>query len=316
MIRSHLQSLLASTALWATPDDNKGPLGHQTTDSVDTTGGSGFSGSISMDVGGDDVTVSDVESTTDHVEVGNGAEPGDGEQASDEGDGDAGEEANDEAEGGDDDAPIDVDVPDEFKADDPEVVAQFDKAFKDENGKLNLVALSTQWWANAQASEDGKGHLTPATYDYLDSLGIPPELVKQVEANQQAANATAAQNLYARAGGKANLDAAIAWAVKDGSYNETQKAAFNRAIAAGGNTAEDAIDLLMSRHEKATKRNSTSPRKSAGEQASAGEASGAEADVFSTREEWLAARKEAGRDTTKQQAVSAKFRRSPNAGKW
>lgn len=319
MLRSHIASLMASSAMiaFAPPDDRKGGIGQHTTTEVDTTSDqTGFGGSISMDVDGDDVQISDTEgSHTDHIEVGEGADNAevDGPEADAEGEGDG----DDTTTSDDDGAEPPAELP-EFKADDPEVVAVFDKTFRNAEGKLNMDALSTQWWGNAAAAEDGKGHLTEDTYAYLDSLGIPKDMVNQAEAGLQALNTQNTQALYSRAGGKANLDAAIAWAATGDkpAYTKAQQEAFNAAIDAGGEKAQDAIDLLMSRKDKAASRN-PSPRKTAGEHASQGGAGeGAKTEVFATREEWLAARKEAGRDNNKQAAVSRKFRASPNAGKW
>lgn len=316
MLRSHIAGLMASSAMiaFAPPDDRKGGIGQHTTTEVDTTSDqTGFGGSISMDVDGDDVQISDTEgSHTDHIEVGEGAENAeqDGPEADAELDPDAPAE-----DAGDGEPPVELP---EFKADDPEVVAVFDKTFRNAEGKLNMEALSSQWWGNAAAAEDGKGHLTEDTYAYLDSLGIPKDMVNQAEAGLQALNTQTTQALYSRAGGKANLDAAIAWAATGDkpAYTPAQQAAFNAAIDAGGEKAQDAIDLLMSRKEKAASR-SPSPRKTAGELASQGKGGAdAKAETFETREDWLAARKEAGRDTNKQAAVSRKFRNSPNAAKW
>lgn len=328
MIRHHITTLLGSTALWAAPDDTnaggKAPLGQHKTSEVDTSKSSGFSGTLEIGEHGNEMNVSETESTTDHIEVGNGTEAekpvpdaGDEDHPADKED--AGEDT-DKEEAGDEEAPtVTGEVPDEFKADDPETVAAFDKALRNADGKLNMDALSAQWWANAQAHEKGEGALTQSTYDYLDSLGIPPEMVKAAEAGQQALNTQSVQSLYTAAGGKANYDTAIAWASKGDkpAYTPAQKDAFNRALDKGGETAKDAIDLLMSRHEKATSGKHTSPGKTAGEHANGGgsdEVHGA--DVFGSREEWIKARQEAGRDSTKQQAVSDKYRRSPNAGKW
>lgn len=326
MIRNHIASLLASTAMYAAPDGNEGarpkPGAHQTTE-VDTGAEQGFSGSISMDIDGDTVNVNDSEGQrTDHLEVGNDAvndapETEDEPEVTDEQDKpDADEEEGDKAD--EDDTPL-PEVPAEFKADDPEVVAQFDAALKTPDGKLNMDALSNQWWANQAAAEDGAGHLTEATYEYLDHLGIPPEMVKAAEAGQQALNTQANQTLYARAGGKANLDAALKWGGPKekgglGGYTDAQQKAFNEALKAGGDKAADAIDLLMTRHAKATNTR-VSPAASAADAATGGAAGkgGAKADVFTNRQEWLDARAAAGRDTNKQAAVSAKFRRSPAA---
>lgn len=332
MIRTITNHYLASAAMWAAPDDAGGAKppknGQQQTDSVETgSGQSGFSGSLSMDVDGDDIKVSDQESTTDHIEVGAGAENAEDDgpeddkpkepEAETEGEGD--EDKPKEPEDGDDEDTTFLEVPDEFKADDPEVIAQFDKALKTEDGKLKMDALSAQWWANAQANPDGNGHLTDATYDYLDSLGIPREMVQAAEAGQQALSTQAVQNVYAAAGGKANYDAALGWAAKGDkpAYTEGQREAFNRAIDKGGETAKDAIDLLMSRYEKASGTTRTSPGKSAGEHGNAGGGKGPDkTETFKSRDEWLAARKDAGRDVNKQAAVSRRYRNSPDAGKW
>lgn len=321
MIRNHIAGLMASTAgiAFAAEGQAKGPQGAHTTTEVDTgSGQSGFSGSISMDVDGDDVQVSDKESTVDHIEVGAGTADAAEDGPKPDADDTEGPTDDDEKVEGDEDDTPPAELP-EFKADDPEVIAVYDKTFKSADGKLNMEALSREWWGNAQAAEDGVGHLSEGAYAYLDHLGIPKEMVQSAEAGQQALNTQSTQVLYNRAGGKANLDAAIAWAANGDkpAYTDAQQAAFNAAIAAGGEKAQDAIDLLMSRHEKASGRR-TSPQKSAGEHGTQGQGSngGSKADTFANRDEWITARKEAGRDVNKQAAVSRRFRNSPGAASW
>lgn len=331
MIRTSLLPFLLSSAVFmAPPDDDKpGQIGNGLTTSVDLGGQSGFAGSISMDITGDDVRVSDEGQQTDHIEVGDGADatqqakPEDNTTAADDeaaGDG-AGTEDDDGTTA--EDTSDDADLPElpEFKADDPETIKAYDGVFKTD-GKLRMDALSKQWWANAQAAENGVGHLDEGTYAYLDSLGIPKELVQQAEAGQQAINTQANQAIYARAGGKANLDLALKWGGPKekgglGGYTEEQRIAFNEALAAGGVKAAEAVDLLMSRYTKASSVR-TSPNKTAadgGHGPGAG-GEGAGGDVFKSRDEWLAARKEAGGNMSKQAQVSAKFRRSPGALSW
>lgn len=333
MLSNMRNHYLASTAAYAPAEEGGGsprakPGQYQTTE-VDTgSEGNSFSGSISMDIDGDDVKINESEGRrTDHLEVGNDAvnEPEPDGEAEDEGNAEDTDEAKDEAETTDEpgDNALALSLPDEFKSDDPEAVATFDKALKTPDGKLKMDALSAQWWANAQAAADGQGHLTESTYGYLDSLGIPPEMVKAAEAGQQALNTQSQQVLYSRAGGKVNLDAALKWGGPkdkggDGGYNDAQQKSFNDAMSAGGIKAQEAVDLLMSRHEKATNTR-VSPRKSAADNANGGTGGDdgeGRADVFKTRQDWLDARKEAGRDQSKQAAVSAKYRRSPNAGKF
>lgn len=316
MIRHYNTLLLASTAMslayFAT--EPRKPLGNEQTDSIEVGGQSGFAGSISMDIGGEEPTVrtSTEGNQTDHIEVGEGAEnaEADGPEADKVQEPDA-EEPEAEAPADEGDLP---ELP-EFKADDAEVVKSYDEVFK-ADGKLKMEALSKQWWNNAQASEDGAGHLDEGTYAYLDSLGIPKEMVAAAEAGQVALNSQANQALYARAGGKPNLDLAIGWATKTKGYDAAQQKAFNEAIDAGGVKATEAIDLLMSRYSKASNTR-VSPNKSLGDDGhGAGGEGGPAGDVFKTKQEWLDARKEAGVNMSKQAAVSAKMRRSPGALGW
>jgi hypothetical protein len=322
MIRHYNSILLASTAMslahFAT--EPKQPLGTGHTDSIETGGQSGFAGSISMDIGGEEPTVktSNEGEQSDHIEVGEGAEGAaeDGPAKDETTDDDAG--GDDKADEPGDDTAEDGDLPElpEFKADDPEVVKSYDEVFKTD-GKLKMEALSKQWWNNAASAEDGQGHLDEGTYAYLDSLGIPKEMVEAAEAGQAALNTQTNQALYARAGGKPNLDLALRWAANGDkpAYTPAQQKAFNAAIDKGGETAADAIDLLMSRYTKAANVR-VSPNKSLGEHAHGGGGEGAAGDVFKSKQEWLDARKDANGNMSKLAAVSAKYRRSPGAKNW
>lgn len=148
------------------------------------------------------------------------------------------------------DAPEDLG---EYKADDPEVAGKFDARYFTEEGKLNKDALTAEFWANAK--EGVPGSLNEGTYAYLEHrLGISKDLVQDIEAGLVAKHQQASAGLAARvhevAGGADAYNAAIKWA-SEGGYTEEQGARLNRLIQTQADGWEDAVEALISRHQKA-----------------------------------------------------------------
>lgn len=201
-----------------------------------------------------------------------------------------------------------AELPD-FDAAKPETVEAYNKQFTKADGGLNLDAFAAQWWTSVKDGDLTKGTLTDGTYQYLESqYGLSKDEVKEIEAGQIAQRQAEAGSLAARAGGAQPYQAALAWG-REGGYTPEQIASFNAAInGKNRNTANDAVDLLMARFDKAT-RSTARPKKTTGGAASAG-ATTPSGDVFHSVQEWKDARAAAGRDMVKQQAVSNKFRRS------
>lgn len=218
-----------------------------------------------------------------------------------------------EGEGDDDDKDGDKPKPDgealpEFDAAKPEVVTAYDARFKSADKNLNLEAFSAEWWANNAAEKPG---LNEGTYAYLATLGVTKEAAQQIEAGLVSKQSEVTNALYTQAGGKDNLTAAIEWAKADGGYSPEQKARFNAAT--GGRdqvAASEAVDLLMVRFERASKSRVNPSKKPSEEGGGGGNRAKGHTDGFATKADWLAARKEAGKDINKQTAVSAKFRKS------
>jgi len=207
--------------------------------------------STSLEMGGSAVTTPDEAFS---AEVG-GPTPSRTAKASEErdqktvadpdGDEDAGDATSDDTASDEGDAPA-ADLGDY----DPAAPEAFDAAYFTADGELNAERLGSEFWGNAAKGVDG---LNEATYDYLkDRLGLSKEYVKSIEAGQKALREAGEATLYAQAGGKERLDAAIAWG-KDGGYTEAQRARFTAAMQSGDKDAQaEAIDALMARYERTT----------------------------------------------------------------
>lgn len=167
----------------------------------------------------------------------------------------AGDVAQDDASGGQDDGGEDqgVSALPEFNASDPAVIQQYDAAYLKDGGP-NLETLSGEWWKTAKRTADGswEGALTEGTYAYLEGKGYSKDLVKGVEAGQVALQVQKETTLFGRAGGEQHLRAAIAWA-QGGGYTDAQRGRYMAAISGTDlDAAGEQIDILMSRHQKAT----------------------------------------------------------------
>ena len=164
----------------------------------------------------------------------------------------------------------------EFDAAKPEVAEAYDKAFlKEGQGgtkDFNMAALSADWSKNVKVDAktgDFEGGLSESTLKWLETKGIDRATAKAVEADQVAQIKLDRQEVFSAAGGAERYDAALKWA-KDGGYNDTGKGQFNAALNAGGAARKDAIDLLMSRYDKANPaRRRVSPERTTADAATA-----------------------------------------------
>lgn len=168
--------------------------------------------------------------------------------ANDAGDTEGGED--DRAEKGDDKPlPAEVD-PGEWDASKPEVVEAFDKKYWNEDGsQLNLTAFNATLEANIALN--GKADIAPGERAYLkDRLGLSDEAITQHIAGVVAVRAENDKAFYSLpfVGSKEAHEARIEWASK--GYTPAQKAAFNAAMAKGGDDAKEALELLDMRASK------------------------------------------------------------------
>lgn len=132
-----------------------------------------------------------------------------------------------------------------------DVVEDYNKRFLNDDGSFNETNLTQDWQANAKFDKNGKleqSGLTPSTLAYLGTKGITPAMAAQVEQGQLALVQQHYAHITTLAGGKENYDKAIAWA----RANKYDSARFNAALAKGGQDADDAVTLLMTRFKAAT----------------------------------------------------------------
>lgn len=132
----------------------------------------------------------------------------------------------------------------DFNPEDPTSVQTFESRFTTNDGGYNMETLSQDFFAN-----NGQG-LSEGTYKWLESRGIDRTTAKAVEAGQLALANQGSNAVFTRVGGEAQYRAAIDWA-KGGGYTPAQRKAYNDALNAGGERANDAIDALMARARKA-----------------------------------------------------------------
>lgn len=206
--------------------------------------------STSFEAGGEAVT-RDTESTTWSAdEEPAPEEPGDDAGApGEEGEKPAPEDGTpEEPAAGDDTAPEDLG---EYKADDPDIKAKFDKRYYKEDGTLDTAALSTEFWANTAKAGDGVGSLNEATYAYLqDVIGIDKASAQKIEKGLVAERQREAAEFHAKVGGADKLEAAISWAV-EGGYTQEQRDRYRALQAKGGADFEEAAELLVARFLRA-----------------------------------------------------------------
>lgn len=164
----------------------------------------------------------------------------DGDDAGDEGD--ATEETSEQPEDLGDWDPDNAETAEKFDA-------RYFKSTDDGSSELNMDAFASEVAANA-AKEEGTPVLNEATYGWLkDRMGVSKDYADSIIKGQIALRKQAEDDFYGRVGGKEVYDAKLAWA-KD-NYTADQKTRFNAAVQKGGAEAEEAIELLNTRWEKA-----------------------------------------------------------------
>lgn len=146
-----------------------------------------------------------------------------------------------------------AEAPEDLGAWDPdnaEVATKFDERYFAKDGsELNMAAFSSEVAANA-AKEDGTPVLNEGTYGWLkDRMGVSKEAVDKIIAGQVALGAQNEDAFYKTVGGKEVYASKLDWAKR--VYTAEQKARFNAAIDAGGDAAQEALELLNARWEKA-----------------------------------------------------------------
>lgn len=285
------------------------------TTTVETSAGKEAGGTVTFEKDGSQ-TVHQQADGKQSVEVGEQLQPVDGTKDTPAA-GDVKDGAEPKPEAKPDDQAIKADAPlPAFKADDEAVVKQYDGRYTTEEGKaINMANLSADWWASVKDGKLEDGKLPDGAYDYLQHrFGLTKDDVKDIERGRVADIRSQQAALVTRAGGVDQLGAALKWG-REGGYTKDQLAAYN--AAAGGSDREkanDAVDLLMARFEK-SKRASANPKVTTATGAATSGGKG-QSNVYGSKADWLADRKAAGNDMTKQQAVSNKFRRSPGASGW
>lgn len=164
-------------------------------------------------------------------------------------------EGDPEAEGGDGEKKKPEPKDDDGKAlpkwdpENEETRAAYDTRFFNADQKLNLAALTTEFWGNAK---DGKaGSLGDDTYSYLEhTLGVTKEAAKSIEKGLVADRVAEDGKFWQRVGGKQRYADALQFG-KD-TYSPEAKERFNKAITGTDSGArDDAIDALMMRYMKA-----------------------------------------------------------------
>ena len=112
---------------------------------------------------------------------------------------------------------------------------------------LNFAAITAELEANLK---DGVENINKGTRAYLkDQLGISDRFIDEHIRGQLAIKQQAEGAFYDRVGGKEHYETMLDWG--KGTYTAEQKRRFNAAMEKGGEDAADALDLLVSRYDKA-----------------------------------------------------------------
>lgn len=195
---------------------------------------------------------------------------------------------------------------------DPENTEAWDARFKTEEGQLNKEALSAEFFKNY---EDGNPGMNEGTYDYLESLGITKDMVKDVEAlrisEMNAAKESVSkhdQDLMTLAGGPDPLKAALDWG-KSGGYDKKAQEKFNKIMKGKDYEAKaEAVELLVSRHSKVPK---PKPRQGVRDATKGGSRTQSQKPKpFKNRDEWKQARKDAGSNQAKHREIAKRLTQS------
>jgi len=189
-------------------------------------------------------TNQDAVSLTIDTETGRPEADAPAEQPQPEGDEPAPEAAEPEGE-----RPASVEALPDYDPENAEVTAQYEGRYFTEQGTLNLVALTTEYWSNAK---DGKpGALHEGTYKYLEgALGVSKETAQEIEKGLVAQRQAEVSQFFQRVGGRKRYEAAVAWARK--SYAQGDKDRFNAAVNGSDVGArDDAVDAMLARYDRA-----------------------------------------------------------------
>lgn len=233
---------------------------------------------------------------------------GEGDEGSEVDEGSTGEDA---GEPGDDGEPLE-DLG-EFS---DETLEAYDTRYRGDNGELRLDILTREWDQNAAGNEQGAGNLNEGTYQYLqETYGLSKAQVQDIERGQVAQRKLYFSEVAQAAGGNENLAAMVAWGKK--AYSPAARKRFNEAYRSGDvERATEAVEALASRFNKANgkgPRRPVNPVRSATK--NAGGPGGPSVQGFASRDDWMAARKDARGDRKKEAEVQRKFRAS-NRRKW
>lgn len=210
-----------------------------------------------------------------------------------------------------------------FEAGNEEVVASYDERYlkADPDGGdgkvINLEAFTPELEANLK---DGKATINEDSYAYLKAkFGISRDAVDMHIKQVIADSAEKDKVFFNHVGGVEAWNSQAKWASEN--YTPAQKAAFNKAMRAGGQDAVDQLDLLKSRFERGggkiekvaeepakKEKRPASPQKSA----SGGTASGGPAaQPYADQKEYRVALGAAGEDEAKRREVNRRLNASP-----
>lgn len=183
--------------------------------------------------------IADLEADTGEGEEGEGSK--DGEEGTDK-------EGEESSEGDTAELP-------EWDPADEDVSSKYDAKYitKDEDGSevLNFEAFNEEF---ALDRGEGKRDLNPSTRKYLkDRFGISDKLIDTHLQGVIAQEREMANSFYSNFAadpveGEKVFDAMLAWAKAEGGYSAEQKARYNEAMQAGGQAAQDQIELLKTRY--------------------------------------------------------------------
>lgn len=178
----------------------------------------------------------------------------------------------------------------------------------EKDGGLNMEALSKDYWASFNKAEGdvaakvAKAGLPEGVYKYLQATaGVSKDYVKKIEKALVADHTQDQVAAVAAVAPVEEFNKAIEWG-RAGGYTPEQIKRFNAAFERGGDDRADAIEALMGRFERATKkdpqaknfgqrrfgdnggRRPSSPKRDVTGQAASGGA-GSPGDVFKNRAE-------------------------------